>query len=131
MNPKQIIGDWLRDQLRASGMTRRQVCEQLGAVGVSMKPERLQTLESTAYGPARTLPAYIDLIGLLHVYGADAQTSYPLIAACLGLAGRVGGPVRIYVSGGQPGEADAVVKQLPDMMRARGITASPVVVLHG
>lgn len=86
MDPKQVIGDYLRDQLKASGLIRAEVVRRCADVGVTLTVQRLRGLESTKRGPARVLPAVHELLALAEVYEADAAQRWELLAAlaCVG-----------------------------------------------
>ena len=133
------IGDWLREAREARGWGRPLLARLCQEGGVKMTPKQLQTFECTAGGAAaRSLPSTTQVLALADSLGCDSAERnrvLGIVAAVrapeLVVPAAEGGPVRIVVSGGNPGEADAVVAVLPAMMRARGLTAQAAEVTRG
>ena len=84
MNPKQVIGDYLHNSLKASGLIRAEVVRRCADIGVTLTVQRLRTMESTTRRPAKVLPAQGELLALADVYGADATQRKVLLAALVG-----------------------------------------------
>lgn len=133
------IGRWLRETREARGWGRPLLARLCREGGVKMTPKQIQTFERGASGaPARSLPSTTQILALADSLGCDSAERnrvLGIVAAVrapeLVVPAVEGGPVRIVVSGGNPGEADAVVAVLPAMLRARGLTAQAVEVRRG